>query len=162
MSSKSGYAAILRPTPCGAGSALRLFPRDGAGDMYGLSFVASLFWASATLRFASPIHLPTSSAKCADAADGPGLGICGGAGVRTTVSLQSPLVDPRKEPPSHMETGAFATRRKVSSFQRESRHANVLPQQCQGLLLSLHLRKRGGHGELIWPGIAHAIEGSNS
>jgi hypothetical protein len=46
--------------------------------MYGLSFIASLFWASETLRFASAIRLPTSSAKCAEAADGPGLG---GAGV---------------------------------------------------------------------------------
>jgi hypothetical protein len=50
--------------------------------MYGLSFVASLFWASVTLRFASAIRLPTSSAKCADAAEGPGLGGCVGAGVR--------------------------------------------------------------------------------
>ena len=49
--------------------------------MYGLSFVASLFWASETLRFASAIRLPTSSAKCADAADGPGLGVCVGTGV---------------------------------------------------------------------------------
>jgi hypothetical protein len=48
--------------------------------MYGLSFIASLFWASVTLRFASAIRLPTSSAKCADAAEGPGLagaGVCG-------------------------------------------------------------------------------------
>jgi len=51
--------------------------------MYGLSLVASLFWASVTLRFASAIRFPTSSAKCADAAaDGPGLGVCVGAGVR--------------------------------------------------------------------------------
>ncbi len=50
--------------------------------MYGLSFVESLFWASATLRLASAIRFPTSSAKCADAADGPGLGVCVGAGVR--------------------------------------------------------------------------------
>lgn len=49
--------------------------------MYGLSFVASLFWASATLRFASAMRLPTSSAKCADAAEGPGLRGCAGAGV---------------------------------------------------------------------------------
>ena len=49
--------------------------------MYGLSFVASLFWASATLRFASAIRLLTSSEKCADAAEGPGLRGCAGTGV---------------------------------------------------------------------------------
>lgn len=35
-----------------------------------------------TLRLASAMRLPTSSAKCADAAEGPGLGACVGAGVR--------------------------------------------------------------------------------
>ena len=59
--------------------------------MYGLSFVASLFWASATLRFASAIRLPTSSAKCADAAEGPGLRGCAGTGV-----LEAAEADPER------------------------------------------------------------------
>jgi hypothetical protein len=59
--------------------------------MYGLSFVASLFCASATLRFASAIRLPTSSAKCAEAAVGPGLRGCAGTGV-----FEAALADPER------------------------------------------------------------------
>lgn len=59
--------------------------------MYGLSFVASLFCASATLRFASAIRLPTSSAKCAEAAEGPGLRGCAGTGV-----FEAALADPER------------------------------------------------------------------
>ena len=64
--------------------------------MYGLSFVASLFWASETLRFASAMRLPTSSAKCADeAAEGPGLGGCVGAGVRDAGDAK-PVFEPER------------------------------------------------------------------
>lgn len=110
--------------------------------MYGLSFVASLFWASATLRFASAIRLPTSSEKCADAAEGPGLRGCAGTGV-----FDVAVADPERIAASFAAISARFCAISASFCHTKVRHGGLSVSQnedvhCRGY--QIHERESGG------------------
>jgi len=141
---------------------VRVVPRDGVDDcddrpcsqptmgsggkkrvtMYGLSFIACLFWASLTLRFASAMRLPTSSAKCAEAAEEPGLGVCAGAGVREAGDAR-PVFEPERIAASFAEISARFCAIRASFCVRTRIRKVALPHKREGTGTYI--------GEIIWP-----------